>query len=606
MANGTSSHKSSGVSKGALAGAVIGVLLFLSLAIGLFLWYRRTARIRAQRAATESEGKKDIPAPAETVLNRPDPTEKPSPPPSQTNTVRVYSISSDTTIDLDPASQHGSAHTARHTSSRASTQTNPFDDTNSIQTAGTEGTNVIPIALVHPDSTISIRSQSETMPSVTSDAMSPVRPARSPDLNLLDQNVSDRSLNTKPGLYAPSQRSGVSAVSSRNSYMSNASYSSDFLNEAPMIMTPTKGAVRQVLGVVKAEVINARGSNENLSPSSTKVPRLPASSPLASTSFGPADVVKEVDEGQELSLNNNPFSDEHSADGHSFSRVSPSPSAATFGHSTDSEWAVEPKLPWSKSSEPSRPSSISTQAGSIIDIGSAKRVNVGLNGLNGGNQAATSPMTASTFTLSPYRTTIGRLVTPSTSGLGSLEEQQQRALAHAQARAQAQGLDKSRRISNSSVVSSASTRADSILESFPFVPPSPISDRPIRSPPCSPLAQQTFNSGPPSPQKHAASPLARESFTPELTQRGDSASGSEHARESESPLPPPPDRRTLGLSTGSQFSTASSGLGSFPFQIEGENIEASAPPPTSFKGRQRASLDTLALTSDLSSYPLGI
>jgi hypothetical protein len=64
-------------------------------------------------------------------------------------------------------------------------------------------------------------------------------------------------------------------------------------------------------------------------------------------------------------------------------------------------------------------------------------------------------------------------------------------------------------------------------------------------------------------------------------------------------------RQTLGLSTGSQLSTASSGLGSFPFQIDsGANRESTAP-PSSIKGRQRASLDTLALTSDLSSYPLG-
>jgi hypothetical protein len=58
------------------------------------------------------------------------------------------------------------------------------------------------------------------------------------------------------------------------------------------------------------------------------------------------------------------------------------------------------------------------------------------------------------------------------------------------------------------------------------------------------------------------------------------------------------------MSTASQFSTASSGLGSFPFQIDSGNSTDSNP-PIPFNGRQRASLDTLALTSDLSSYPLG-
>ena len=55
----------------------------------------------------------------------------------------------------------------------------------------------------------------------------------------------------------------------------------------------------------------------------------------------------------------------------------------------------------------------------------------------------------------------------------------------------------------------------------------------------------------------------------------------------------------------------SNGLGSFPFQIDSgngvstETAEPAATAPSSFPGRQRASLDTLALTSDLSSYPLG-
>jgi len=61
------------------------------------------------------------------------------------------------------------------------------------------------------------------------------------------------------------------------------------------------------------------------------------------------------------------------------------------------------------------------------------------------------------------------------------------------------------------------------------------------------------------------------------------------------------------MSTGSQLSTASSGLGSFPFHIDSypSHDGHGEAPPSSFAGRQRASLDTLALTSDLSSYPLG-
>jgi hypothetical protein len=193
---------------------------------------------------------------------------------------------------------------------------------------------------------------------------------------------------------------------------------------------------------------------------------------------------------------------------------------------------------------------------------------------------------------------MGRLVTP-TATASSLQEQQQRALAHAQAQAQAQGLD-TRRMSGSSVLSATSTRADSILESFPFVPPSPISDRPIRSPPVSPLSQQSFVNTPSSQQTLVVSPpspLSHQSFTADpntTTVPKDSLE-----------LPPPPDRQTLGLSTGSQLSTASSGLSSFPFQIVSASVSDTSSRPTTLNGRKRASLDTLALTTALSSYPLG-
>ncbi|KAK0468355.1 uncharacterized protein EV420DRAFT_1259977 [Desarmillaria tabescens] len=564
----SSSSSTGGVSKGALAGAIIGSLVFLASAIFLFLWWRRSTRRR--RALEEAEAKPDAPAPAETVLNRPNPTEKPPPTPVEQNTVRVYSSSSNTTIDLDPDSQ-----TSSHPRSPISIRSNPFEDSNSIQTAGTEGTNVIPIALVPPDPSSHASSHSEL-----SNVSSPVRPPRSPDLNLEHVNVSHDSIRSPQG-YALSQRSGVSGVSSRQSYMSNASYSSDFLNEAPMIITPGHGTVRQVLGVVKAEVINAPGPNDGLrTPGAASRPTI--RSPLAATSFGPADIVGGGDE----SLEGNPFSDRHSstATTHATSpgsgRTAFSPASPT--RESNMNWIPDgPHLPWAQDGDNSRPSSMSTQAGSIIGIENATRVNVGL--------LDRSPS---------YRTTKGRLVTPSTVGLGTLEEQQQRALAHAQARAQAQGLDKNKRASGSSVLSATSTRADSILESFPFVPPSPISNRPMRSPPVSPMGQ-SFSGGP-------SSPNAQQSFSSSSTQATAVLSPQVNSfSESETDLPSPPNRRTLGLSTGSQLSTASSGLGSFPFQIDTGNSREPSPMPSVYSGRQRASLDTLAITSDLSSYPLG-
>ncbi|KAJ7276377.1 hypothetical protein B0H12DRAFT_1318825 [Mycena haematopus] len=540
--SGGGSAGSGGVSKGALAGAIIGSLIFLALAVCAFLWYRRRLRIRA---GPVQEVKPDVPASAETVLNRPDPnTEKAAAPSPPEPTVRVYS-SSNLTIDLDPKSQNATLHSP----SRQSTQSNPFSDSHSIQTAGTESTNVIPIALVSPEH----RSTSDSVPTTST---GPVRPSRSPDLNLEHVNVSRDSIRPGNNLSAPSTRSGVSAVSSRNSYMSNASFASDFLNEAPII-TPVKGSVR----VVKAEVI----STGSLSPVTAEGPRPmsrpPAKSPLASQSFGPADIVKEEDEHP-----TDPFQDGTS---------SPTASVTTFGHASGMHASIasdfSPTLPWLRPDN-SRPSSMDTQAGSVVDIGSATRVNVGL----------ATPLTGGGFPRSPFRTTMGRLVTPNTANTESLEEQQQRALDHAQARAHAQGGDHpTRRISNSSVLSAASTRADSILESFPFVPPSPISDRPMRSPSA---GQQSF---------------------PQISPRRAEFKTQPQRDSAQSDLPAPPNRRTLGMSTASQFSTASSGLGSFPFQIDSGNSTDSMNPPVPFNGRQRASLDTLALTSDLSSYPLG-
>lgn len=582
--NPSDQTSSGGVSSGAVAGAVVGVLIFLGVSVGLFIWYRR----RSRKATAVEEAKPDIPAAAVDVLNRPDPIEKP-PTPTERSTVRVYSTSSSTTIDLDPESQI--SHDDTHTSA-ASVRSNPFSDNHSIQTAGTGGTNVIPIALVSPDSG-SLRSQDESTRSA-----SPVRPARTPDmdLNLDHVNVSHDNLRPVNPKYAQSQISGISGVSSRNSFMSSASYSSDFLNEAPMIVTANKGAVRQVMGVRKAEMVNA-GSLTPTSADSlrTHMARPAITSPLAATSFGPSDVASVSDKSSVSGLD--PFGDKHSSTRTTLSPSSAGAMTTTFtddgSHSPhdsiQSTWTPSgPTLPWAKGkggAVDSRPSSISTQAGSVIDIASATRVNVGLTHL--------SPPSTAGNPRSPFRTTMGRLVTPPTNAQGTFEQQQQMALAHAQAQAMAQGFDTtSHRTSRSSVVTSASV-GDSILESFPFVPPSPISDRPVRSPPVSPLGQNTFVT-PPSPGP-PASPSS-----PQIPRR---------VTEEDESLPPPPDRRTLGLSTGSQFSTASSGLGSFPFQIDSGATDNSAA-PTSFNnsynnGRQRASLDTLAITSDLSSYPLG-
>ena len=510
-------------------------------AIGLLIWwYYRRLLAKANQQVPPSVPAKDAPARAEDVLNRPDPNEKPNPPVVASNTNDAAPAQSTLTygshdtnvvmgqaIGSPPHSQVASVH-------------NPFDDTQSIQTTRTHGSNVIQIALVPPVN------QSSTIANPPS---SPTRPDRSSDLNL--EHLAVSQTNSRSGTPADE----LTEPNFRHSYLTSASNGSDFLNEVPMIVTPVRGQVRQVLGVVKAEVIQAPSSpSQQSSLRSSTTSRPPVRSPLANTSFGPTDILKE--EEQVVSLNGNPFADEHTP------RLSPGVSS-TFGvhgssASTISDWTPSPpSQPWSD-----RPTSVGTQADSIIaDIGSATRVNIGLI------TPMTTPMTVDT-PRSLHRMTSARLVSPPNNGnktLGALEQQQQRAFTRFQG---------SYRDSSGSALSAASAGEDSILESFPFVPPSPISGIPTRSP---------------------RSPVDVSS----------KSEGQDKADDGD--LPPPPDRKIIGMSTGSQISTLSAGLGSFPFQIESSDARDSTSSnlTPNLPGRQRASLDTLALTADLSSYPLG-
>jgi len=502
----------------------------------LALWYRRRLLVKAEQETALTPKAKDVPARAEDVLNRPDPNEKPD--------AVVVSNPNNNPAGAQSTLTYGSYDTnvvmgraICSPSQILSTVPNPFDDAQSIQTTGTHGSNVIQIALVPPVDPPS---------TISGPSLLPNRPERSPDLNLEHLSVSQSDLRSDSA-------SDLTAGTHRHSYLTNASTGSDFLNEVPMIITPVRSQVRQVLGVVKAEVIRAPQSPSQQSSLRTSASsRPPVRSPLANTSFGPADVLKE--EEQEVVVNGNPFTDEHTP------HLSPDVSS-TFGvhgstASTISDWTpAAPPRPWDD-----RPASINTQADSIIaDIGSATRVNVGLF------TPTATPMTADTST-SLHRMASARLVSPPTNGhkaLGTLEQQQQRAFSLFQ---------DGHRDSSGSNLSAASAGEDSILESFPFVPPSPISGIPARSP------RSPTDVAPPR---------------------------SEGQGQIEDPsLPPPPDRKALGMSTGSQISTLSAGLGSFPFQIESSEPRSSTSsnlPP----GRQRASLDTLALTADLSSYPLG-
>jgi len=550
-----------------VAGAVVGSLVFLALSVSLFLWWRRRNAAALQPSVQEA---KDIPAPADTVLNRPDPTEKIVVTPPTTavpneSVLRVYG-NSNATINLDPTSQSSPTRSD-------SSHSNPFGDNHSIQTTstGSQSTNVIPIAFVPPPASVL---PSGSLPQASSTSLA--RNLRAPRVEL---NMDHMNLSVESVPLNSASPSGAPTIPDDRSYITNASFASDVLSEVPTIVTG-----RQVASAAKAAVVSASSARSLMSRPSIR-------SPLTASSFGPQDILREADESHPLPFTLNPFADERS------SAVSSSMATRGSTQAPQDLRTTGDQHSWNADSgvnDSDRPVSTYTQAASVIgaDIMDATRVHLGF-------AQPASASVASVYSATPLASSVmggsttlvrmasGRLVSPFTPSVSNpLERQQECSLATMQVQAQqsenVQAIPQ--RISMSTMASGVSGRADSILESFTFVPPSPISNRPLRTPPRSPLVQETHHvQDPPVPVQDDG-------------------------------VLEPPNRQVLGMSTGSQLSSMSTGLGSFPFQIdhgsEGNQIEdpAGVPPSGHFidKDEVRASLDTLKLTRDLtSSYPSG-
>lgn len=524
----------------------MGSIAFLTLSVGLFLWWRRRNASALQPSVREA---KDMPAPADTVLNRPDPTEKivvtpptANPVPNE-SVVRVYG-NSDATINLDPTSP------ARSDSSHS----NPFGDNHSIQTTstGSQSTNVIPIAFVPPPASML---PSGSLPQASSTSLAHNSRAPRVDLNMDHMNLSVESVPLNS-----SSPSGAPTIPDDRSYITNGSYASDVLSEVPTIVTG-----RQVASAAKAAVVSASSARSLASRPSTR-------SPLTASSFGPQDILHEADESHPLPVLLNPFADQRSSEASS--------SMATRGSMEPPQdlGTTGDQHPWNAGSgvnDLDRPSSTYTQAASVIgaDIMDATRVHLGFSQPASASVASvyhSTPLASSVVGGSStlVRMASGRLVS------NPLQRQQESSLATMQAQAQQSEKVQAipQRISMSTMASGVSGRADSILESFTFVPPSPISNRPLRTPPRSPLVQETHRVQ--DPPAHVQDDSVLE----------------------------PPNRQVLGMSTGSQLSSMSTGLGSFPFQIDhGSEDPAGVPASGQFidKDEMRASLDTLTLTRDL-------
>ena len=594
--------------------------MLLAIVVFGYLHYRRreVAKEAAAKEQANAEVKPDIPARADTVLSRPDPhfgTHAPnsgsgeklshnvgSTDATELGTVRVYNNQSDTTINLDPSHASG-----RHSATR-SARSNPFADGASIQTASdrTQSTNVIPIALVPPGG-------HPPDPLTHSRASTPSRPARSPELTLNDTNhldldhvaVSDSEIGGSRLQYESSTRSGISG----RSVMTTSSTATD-LDESSTILTPTQGVVRQVLGISQAQVVRVPSNAGSLPNSPTSPFAKPRGgragqsarnaaarvskgtigrSPLAQRSFTLADIpLTNRETSSSISTvvsRGNPFSD--SASPHRTSFADSSRTTDTLGSPTDyhTEGPFTPRPGATfADGQVSRPVSTASTADGVsirADIGTASRVILGMQ-----SPSAYTPSTLSTGFSASGGTSMqpngGRTVT-------SVDRDDD---------------DESVRPHSILSAKTTSSRADSVLAGFPFVPPSPISALPPRSPGAT---------SPSSSPSSAGSMFARQQVLNKPTNNSPPASPTSTVatqvtvRPHQVPHQPPPIPRPnysgpAADRAPSTFSTSTaSGLETYPFQF---GSQPAMTPPAHPQLSNRASLDTLALSRVLAAFPL--
>lgn len=399
----------------------------------------------------------------------------------------------------------------------------PFSDHASIQTASarTGSPNVITIGLIPPPDGL------QPMPA------SPRRPERVPDLVLRDQPADTLKPPTARFAKRLSAGTAITQSSVASSAFSTASSTMSILTEEPQIVS-----VRQAVAVSKAEVVQVSPNT----PTSTLHPLRGGRSPLSQSSYGPNDIPE-----RESSTGHNPFSDS----GHGTSSASSIRSTSTFGQSaTPTQWQFPPTA-WEGSNgggSSSRPTSIMSTTSGVVTMGSATRVVFSSPYAKGPGPAPPMP---------PIPTT---LQIPGSSSDG----------------------DSERWMSHQSQHSVASSRAESILDAFPFVPPSPIAARPPRSP-----LGVTFT--PPSPANSAQSFAQSQQRQQQLHQQQRAVDAGD--------LAPPRAVRVSMMSTSSGLS----GLGDYTFQFQDGGSQGAIDTNESIR---RASLDTLALSRDVEAFPL--
>lgn len=264
---------SSGVSTGALAGAVVGVLAFLFIVVGGFLWWRRRAAQRRAAAVSREKAIENVPG--------------------------VHPMSPGGA--MSPINPRFSRPMPVGEKTPGMENENPFE-TGSVR-SGAPSAQSIPIGFAS-DGQMSPPALSPTGTTFTG---APVRPARSPDLNIratpFDKPASGGLAPPRPN-YAPSQRTDFTS----STMDSTASSAMEALYESPTIVT---GVKRTVIGAGRGEVVPVASVGSGSGPSSPRSngparrTLVPGPSPLASSQFTRTELPTTLEEdpfGDNLSL----------------------------------------------------------------------------------------------------------------------------------------------------------------------------------------------------------------------------------------------------------------------------------------------------------------
>ena len=490
-------------------------------------------RRRRRRSKALFEDKKETPAPADIVLSRPDPSDRPPVPPRQFpayNSPATSSFSAgDSSANFQGSNMNSYAATQGHTP--WSSQSQPYT------TADLGHSNPNLISATFNPSLRQADSDSALFQTARDQVeLPPLSPGARAALGL------GQPIDRNRDLRLPLPPRAV-----RNSFNTTSTFSSELSGDAIM----AQSAVRQVLGFTRAEVVHTpkhsmSSVHPSVYPSMHRLSGTPSSLGLLGGGNAHAPPIPSRLGRRSLEPLRNPFNDSRSASpsrpspdsptsATNLVQLSPAPTSATFGDTGSplrKSWAKQSREQVQSSSERGRTPSISTHPGSVVSSSSYEQ----LVPKHKTSQHLPVPLPQD-LPRSPLSAPLSTARSPNVAGpsTGVLEHQQQQAIDKAKARM--------------SVLSSASSVADSLLSTFPFVPPSPVSSK------------GSYRSD------HPRSPLHQQAFT-----------SADDKRQSVSSAYPD---TVAPLSPSSPFDTQ----------------------PTS-SGRQRASLDTVALSSDLMNYPL--